>query len=252
MGLDLCYCLTDGFFFSSTLQGAYSPGRNRTRSKEVGETHIFVLDPQGNMLVHSDPAMEGKNQLDLKDIDGKPIIRGLISATTTFPNKPEGWYHYEFPVPGGLLPRWKSTFVQLVTAPSGKSFIVGSGMYNDRIERGFVVDHVKDAVGQIEKNGDAAFRLFHDPTGPFIAKDAYVCVQYKELGGDYFERLNERKTTGYLVKRLRKLGYQVELTQPEQLNPKAITPIESHRQPAASGRSKVSSTSLGREIRGSF
>lgn len=37
-------------------------------------------------------------------------------------------------------------------------------------------------------------------------------VEYKELGGDYFERLSEEKTTGYLVKRLRKLGYEVELT----------------------------------------
>jgi signal transduction histidine kinase len=49
-------------------------------------------------------------------------------------------------------------------------------MYNDRMERAFVVDAVKGAVGQIERNGEAAFRLFHDPTGPFIAKDAYIFV----------------------------------------------------------------------------
>jgi transposase len=36
-------------------------------------------------------------------------------------------------------------------------------------------------------------------------------VDYKELGGDHFERLNQEKTTIYLVKRLEKLGYQVEL-----------------------------------------
>lgn len=140
------------------------------------ETYIFVLDPKGNMLVHPDPAMEGKNELDLKDINGKPIIRGLIGAAMTFPSKPEGWYHYQWPVPGGLLPRWKSSYVRLVTAPSGNSYVVGSGMYNDRMERAFVVDAVKDAVGQIEKNGTAAFPLFHDPTGPFIAKDAYIFV----------------------------------------------------------------------------
>ena len=141
-----------------------------------GETYVFVLDPQGNMLVHPDPAMEGKNELDLKDINGKPIIRGLIAAATTFPSKPEGWYHYEWPVPGGILPRWKSTYVRLVTAPSGKSYVVGSGMYTDRMERSFVVDAVRDAVAQIEKNGAAAFPLFHDPTGPFVAKDAYIFV----------------------------------------------------------------------------
>ncbi len=141
-----------------------------------GETYIFVLDPQGNMLVHPDPALDGKNVLDLKDINGRPIIRGIIAAVTTLPNKPEGWYHYQWPVPDGLLPRWKSTYARLVTAPSGKRYIVAAGMYNDRMERAFVVDAVTDAVGQIEKNGKAAFALFHDPTGPFLVKDAYIFV----------------------------------------------------------------------------
>lgn len=36
-------------------------------------------------------------------------------------------------------------------------------------------------------------------------------VEYKELGGDYFDQLNEEKTTGYLVKRLEKFGYEVIL-----------------------------------------
>ena len=141
-----------------------------------GETYIFVLDPNGRMVVHPDPALEGKNELGLKDINGKPIIRGLIGAATTIPGKPEGWYHYQWPVPGEILPRWKSAYVRLVTAPSGKSYVVGSGMYNDRMEGAFVQDAVADAVGQIEKNGAAAFPLFHDPTGPFIAKDAYIFV----------------------------------------------------------------------------
>ena len=141
-----------------------------------GETYIFVLDPQGNMLVHPDATMEGKNQIDLKDVDGRPIIRGLIDAATAIPGKPEGWYHYQWPVPGGLLARWKSSFVHSVTTPSGKTYVVGSGVYNDRMERAFVVDLVKDAVSQIEKNGEAAFPLFRAAKGRFIAKDAYVFV----------------------------------------------------------------------------
>lgn len=141
-----------------------------------GETYIFVLDPKGNMLVHPDPELEGKNQLDLKDINGKPIIRGLLGAVTILPGKKEGWYHYEWPVPGGLLPRWKSSYVRLVNAPSGKKYVVGSGMYNDRMEREFVVDAVREAAGQIRKNDKEAFRLFHDPTGPFMVKDAYIFV----------------------------------------------------------------------------
>ena len=139
-------------------------------------TYIFVLDPEGNMRVHPDPEMEGRTVLDLKDINGKPIIRGLIDAALRLPSKPEGWYHYQWPIPGGLLPRWKSSYVRAVTAPSGKRYVVGCGLYNDRMERAFVVDAVRDAVGQIEKLGTAAFPLFHDPTGPFIAKDTYIFV----------------------------------------------------------------------------
>ena len=156
-------------------EAAFSDFRVSGSRWRQGEMYIFVLDPEGNMLVHPDPAMEGRNELGLQDINGKPIIRGLI-GTATFPGKPEGWYQYEWPVPGGILPRWKSTYVQLVTAPDGKSYIVGSGMYNDRMERAFVVDMVRDAVAQVEKNGEAAFGLFHDRTGPFIAKDAYIFV----------------------------------------------------------------------------
>ena len=141
-----------------------------------GERYVFVLDPDGTMLVHPDPALEGTRQLALKDLDGRPIIGGLIAAATTLPDKPEGWYHYLWPVPGGLLPRWKSSFVQLVTAPSGKRYVVGSGMYDDRMERAFVVDLVTNAVGQIETQGAAAFGLLRDPTGPFLVKDAYLFV----------------------------------------------------------------------------
>lgn len=141
-----------------------------------GETYIFVIDDKGNMIVHDDPAMEGKNQLELKDINGKAIIRGLLETATALPEKPEGWYHYQWPVPGGLLPRWKSSYVQLVKLPSGKNYIIGSGQYNDRMEREFVVDLVKDAIVQIEKNEQAAYRLFHDPQAPFMAKDAYIFV----------------------------------------------------------------------------
>jgi signal transduction histidine kinase len=141
-----------------------------------GESYIFVLDLQGNMLVHPDPSMEGQNEIDLKDVNGKPIIRGLLDAVTTSPNKTDGWYHYQWPVPNGLLPRWKSSYAKLVKAPSGKSYVVASGVYNDRMEKPFVVDMVKNAVHEIEKNGEAAFQVFHDPTSPFLAKDAYIFV----------------------------------------------------------------------------
>lgn len=140
------------------------------------DTYVFVLDSAGNMVVHAEPTMERKNQLELKDVNGKPIIRGLLDAVTKTAGKTEGWYHYQWIVPGGLLPRWKSSYVRLVEAPSENYFVVGCGMYNDRMERAFVVDVVKSAVAKIEKLGEAAFPIFRDPTGPFLAKDAYIFV----------------------------------------------------------------------------
>lgn len=141
------------------------------------ETYVFVLDLEGNMLVHPDPALEGKNQILLEDVGGKPIIRGLIGAATTSPRKSWGFYQYQWPVPGGLFPRWKTSYVRLVEAPSGKSYVVGSGMYDDRMERAFVVDAVTNAVELIEQQGESAFSLLRDPKGPFVAKDTYVFVQ---------------------------------------------------------------------------
>ncbi len=141
-----------------------------------GETYVFVLDAEGVTVVHPDPSMEGQNQLDLTDIHGKPIIRGLIDAVTSIPGKMEGWYHYEWPVPGGLLPRWKSTYLRLVEAPSGKRYVVACGVYNDRMEKAFVIDIVKGAAGQIERRGQAALAAIRDPSGPFVAKDAYVFI----------------------------------------------------------------------------
>jgi signal transduction histidine kinase len=140
-----------------------------------GDDYIFVLDEGGTMLVHPDPAVEGKNQIELKDVNGKLIVRGLLEAAGSA-DKPEGWYHYQWPVPGGILPRWKSAFVRRVQAPSGRNWVVGSGTYNDRMERAFVVDAVRNAVAQIEKQGEAAYSLFNDRAGPFLAKDSYIFV----------------------------------------------------------------------------
>lgn len=150
-------------------------GQKDSRWRE-SEAYVFVLDPEGNMLVHPDDALRGRNQWDLKDINGKPIIRGLIEAATSLPDRPDGWYHYQWPVPGGLLPRWKSSYVRRVEAPSGRTYVVGSGVYNDCMERVFVVDAVMRAVSEIERCGKAAFAALYDPTGPYLAKDAYIWV----------------------------------------------------------------------------
>ena len=163
------------------------------------ETYVFVLDTSGNMLVHPDPALEGSRQVGLKDVAGKPIIAGLLAAATA-PGKSDGWYHYQWPVPGRLLPRWKSTYVRLAITRSGNRYVIGSGIYNDRMERAFVIDAVQTAVAEIERDGEAAYARFRDPTGPFIAKDAYLFVldpDGVELVNPAFPNLEGRNLAGW-------------------------------------------------------
>jgi signal transduction histidine kinase len=141
-----------------------------------GESYIFVLDKRGNMLVHPDPNLRGKNQMGLKDVNGKPLIRWMVNEATSYQHKNQGWTHYQWAQPGGILPVWKSTYVKAAKAPSGTTYIVGSGAYNMKIEKQFVVDEVKDAAELLKRNGRAVFRTLRDPASEFIYMETYVFV----------------------------------------------------------------------------
>lgn len=157
-------------------EAAFDEFRESNGRWRQGDKYIFVLDKDGHMLVHPDPRMENKNQLNLKDVNGKPVVKGLLSAVTSLPEKTEGWFHYQWPVPQGIIPRWKSSFVQLARSPAGKEYIIGSGIYDDQMNKEFVVDLVEDAAGHIEKEGVKAFQQFYDPAGAFLVKDTYIFV----------------------------------------------------------------------------
>lgn len=173
---------------------AFRTGDSRWRQDE---TYIFVLALDGTMVVHPDPALEHTRQLDLTDVNGKPIIRGLIDAAVA--SQDGGWYHYQWLVPGGLLPRWKSSYVRLVTAPSGTRYVVGCGIYTERMEPSFVVDAVAAAVADVERDGEAAFTRLRDPAGPYLVRDSYVFVADMhgvELVNPAFPTLEGRDLTG--------------------------------------------------------
>jgi signal transduction histidine kinase len=145
-----------------------------------GNLYIFILDTNGNMVLHPDPALEGKNEMELKDINGKPVIKNILQVATGYDKRGEGWSHYEWPEPGSIFPIWKTTFAKSVVAPSGKTYVIGSGLYNMKMERCFVVDIVNDAAALIEKEGKNAFALLRDKAGPFIFMNTYVFVDIPE------------------------------------------------------------------------
>jgi hypothetical protein len=81
-----------------------------------------------------------------------------------------------FPEPGDIFPTWKSAFVKRVTLPSGRPHLVGSGIYNMRMDRAFIEDVVDRAAVLIADQGRSAFARLRDRTGPFVFMDTYVFV----------------------------------------------------------------------------
>ncbi|MFA5167269.1 MAG: cache domain-containing protein, partial [Candidatus Omnitrophota bacterium] len=163
-----------------------------------GDRYIFIIDPDGNMIVHPDPALEGKNEIGLKDVNNKPIIKGFIDAVSG--EKKEGWFHYQWPEPGSILPLWKSSFVRLVAAPSGKKYIVVCGLYNMKMEKEFIVSIVDSAAALIEKEGRASFQKFRDKAGQFLFMDIYIFVDRPdgvELVNAAFPNLEGRNLIDY-------------------------------------------------------
>lgn len=73
-----------------------------------GDLYIFVYDAQGNNLAHNNPKMVGKNLIDMRDVDGKYLIRDLINLG----NSGSGWVEYKWPNPLTKIVEAKKTYVE--------------------------------------------------------------------------------------------------------------------------------------------
>jgi len=133
------------------------------------DTYVFVIDTQGKVILNpTRPELEGKNQLNLKDAVGKPFIKWFVKEVTDYPGKTEGWSHYVWFKPGQEIPSWKTSFLRYVKAPSGKGYIIGSGLYEMKPEKAFVVDIVDEAAYIVGKEGRGAFPVLRDKAGSSI------------------------------------------------------------------------------------
>ncbi len=142
-----------------------------------GDTYVFVIDTKGNVIINPNrPELEGKNQIALKDAMGKPFIKNFIVEVTGYPGKTQGWSHYVWFKPGHEIASWKTSYMKLVKAPSGKEYIVGSGLYEMRPEKVFVTDVVNEAAALVKKDGRKAFPVLRDRTGEFNYLSTYVFV----------------------------------------------------------------------------
>jgi len=182
-------------------EGAFTEFEKEGGPWRYGNFYIFVFDTEGNMLVHPNPGLIGKNVIDLKDANGKPFIRVLIKEVIRrYRNKEGAWFHYFWNVPGSIFPKWKTSFMRLVVSPSGKKYVVGSGLYNMRMEKAFIVSLVDNAGELIEHEGRSAFTQLRDKAGDFIFMDAYVFVDTPdgvELVNPAFPDVEGKNLMGY-------------------------------------------------------
>ena len=110
------YCKTSG---RDTAMIAFN---NQKGDFVEGELYIFAYDFSGKNLAHGAKAEAiGKNYLDLKDPDGKYIIKEMIEVVKS---KGSGWvdYKYKNPVSGAV--EQKSSYVEKIG-----DYFVGCGIY---------------------------------------------------------------------------------------------------------------------------
>ena len=93
------------------------------------EDYYFGIDTKGVYFLHgANPGMEGQDKIDLKDTNGKPLIRELISVAQAG----GGFVDYWFPRAGQQKAEPKLSYAALFS-PWG--WVIGTGIYIDDIER---------------------------------------------------------------------------------------------------------------------
>lgn len=92
-----------------------------------GEIYIFINNMKGINLMHpASPELEGKDLIDLKDANGKPLMREFIE---TVKSKGKGWVDYMWPRPGEKKPSKKISYIKGAKMPTGETVVVGAGIY---------------------------------------------------------------------------------------------------------------------------
>ena len=85
------------------------------------DLYVMCYDMEGNNKCHgSNPKLIGKNLLEIKDADGKFIVKGFIETAS----KGHGWVDYKWPNASTKTVEPKSTYVEKVDG-----ILIGVGIY---------------------------------------------------------------------------------------------------------------------------
>ncbi len=143
-----------------------------------GQYYVFVYELDGTCVFHPvETDFVGKNLMDLHDMNGKPVVQLITDVGRNPEPDASGWVFYLWPDKTQLIPQWKSAYVRKVVTPTGKTYVLGSGVYNIKIEKAFVQDRVTRAAALLESRGkEVAFKEFRNPASPFVFLDTFIFV----------------------------------------------------------------------------
>lgn len=148
-------------------------------SRWLNESHyFFIYDSLGVCVFHPmSPHLIGRDLSGFRDFYGKPVIERMIELAERSEPAAAEWFFYLWEEGTQFFPMWKSSYVRKVSTPGGRTLLVGSGMYNLRVEREFVRRQVDAATELLRSEGrEAAFRAFHDLSSRFVFINTYIFV----------------------------------------------------------------------------
>jgi signal transduction histidine kinase len=159
-----------------------------------GEYYLFVYAVDGTCVFHpEEPTFVGKNLIDLRDTDGRPVISDITRVARRPEPDASGWVFYMWENRRQLAPTWKAAFIRKVVTPDNKVYAIGSGIFNPKTERVFVKDNVDRVVRLLSREGKAALPRLRNPE--YEPLDTFVFVmdaKGKTLFDPVFPTLDSR------------------------------------------------------------
>lgn len=141
--------------------------------------YLFVYDLNCNCIFHPiEPGLVGQDLAQFKDLNGRPVIKFISEIGQRPQPDASGWVFYLWEDPSRApIPHWKSSYVRKAIAPDGTTYLVGSGLYNVKVEKVFIQDCVDMAADLIYAKGkDAAFEELRTLTCPLHILNTYIIV----------------------------------------------------------------------------
>jgi signal transduction histidine kinase len=130
------------------------------------------------------PNLEKRNLLDMKDSQGKPIVRDMLTVVR---DKGAGWVDYMWPKPGESVPTRKSAYVRRANF-GDQSVMVGCGVYladapkakapraTKKMTAAELMTLVREAAALLEQQGEQAYPELRTKGSKWFRDDTYFFV----------------------------------------------------------------------------